>query len=216
MMDQNLFQKFGQTFQTNEIIFCEFEPGNDFYLIQKGKVRISKIIKDTEKTMDVLKEGDIFGEMAILEEQPRSATAMAVELVETLHFDRSNFSTLMSSQPEIAFRLILIFGQRIYDAKRRLMILLLDDIAAKVADVCIMLAEKENSELLDREIVLPVTVDDIASWCAEPLSNIEPIITSWSRMEKIELYTDKILIRNLNDMRRIVASKRNVYVSKKK
>lgn len=203
-----LFQKFGKQFKPNEIIFCEFEPGNDFYLIQSGRVKISKIVKDKEKTMDILGPGDIFGEMAILEEQPRSATAIAVDNVQVLHFNRENFVTLMTSQPQLAHKLLVIFSRRIYDAKRRLMILLLDDITAKVADVFLMLAEKEPNYKDLRTITLNITVDDIANWCGEPSEQVQQVVNQWTRTGKIELFADRIVIPNLSDMRRIVAAKR--------
>ncbi len=68
MLDDSLFDRFGKEFQPNELIFCEYEPGNEFYFIQSGRVRIVKIINNREKTLDVLTEGDVFGEMSILEE----------------------------------------------------------------------------------------------------------------------------------------------------
>ena len=77
-MLEAMFDKFGKVFQPNEILFCEYEPGNDFFLIKEGKVKITKTVGSSVKTLDVLESGDILGEMAILEEQPRSATAIAV------------------------------------------------------------------------------------------------------------------------------------------
>ena len=206
-----LFEKFGEEFEAGAVIFCEFEPGNDFYLIQSGKVKISKIIKDFEKTMDILGAGDIFGEMAILEEQPRSATAIAIEPVSLLHFNRENFVTLMTSQPQLALKLLIIFSNRIYDAKRRLMILLLDDIQAKIADTLVMLAEKMLEDHNNvRETTLNIDVEDISHWCAERTQDIQPILDLWVRMGKIELYSDKITINNLNDFRRLVSSKKKI------
>lgn len=208
MQLESLTNKFGKEFQPGEIIFCEFEPGDDFYLIQKGKVKISKIVKDKEKTMDVLEPGDIFGEMAILEEQPRSATATAVDTVTALHFNRENFVTLMSSQPQLAFKLLVIFTKRIYDARRRLRILLLEDIQAKVCDTFLMLSEKEPNYKELKEVVLRISTDGIAHWCGEPVDKIQPILSHWAKIGKIELYADRIHVSNLNDCRRTVAMKR--------
>lgn len=208
MLGGGLFSKFGKQFNPNQIIFCEFEPGNDFYLIQSGKVKISKIVKDKEKTMDILGSGDIFGEMAILEEQPRSATASAVDTVQVLHFNRDNFVSLMTSQPQLAHKLLVIFSRRIYDAKRRLMILLLDDIQSKVADVILMLSEKEPNYRDLRSITLNITVDDMANWCGEPSDQVQQIVNHWTKMGKMEQYADRIVVPNLNDYRRIVGAKR--------
>ena len=79
--DLSVFERFAVTFQKGDIIFCEYEPGDNFYLIQEGSVQIVKIMGNIEKIIDILYPGEIFGEMAILEEAPRSATAMANEKV---------------------------------------------------------------------------------------------------------------------------------------
>lgn len=203
-----LFSKFGKQFTAGEIIFCEFEPGNDFYLIQQGRIKISKVVKNKEKTMDILGPGDIFGEMAILEEQPRSATATAMETVQVLHFNRDNFVSMMMSQPQLAFKLLVVFSKRIYDAKRRMMILLLDDIQAKVADVFLMLAEKEPAYASIREISFPVTIDDVANWAGAPVDDVHNVISHWAKVGKLEHYTDRLYIKNLADFKRIVQQKR--------
>ena len=72
--DLSMFNRFSKTFRKGDIIFCEYEPGDTFYLIQSGRVQIVRIIGELEKNIDVLYPGELFGEMAILEEAPRSAT----------------------------------------------------------------------------------------------------------------------------------------------
>lgn len=211
MLNSALFSKFGREFKPDEIIFSEFETGNDFYLIQSGRVKITKIVKDTEKTMDILGPGDIFGEMAILEEQPRSASAIALDVVSVLHFNRDNFVSLMTSQPQLAFKLLVIFAKRIADAKRRMMILLLDDIQSKVSDVFLMLAEKEPDYETVKRVVFNATIDDIAEWCGESLNEVQPVIHHWVKIGKLELFDDKIIINNINDFKRIVNTKRRTH-----
>ena len=71
-MDASMFNKFGVTFQPGDIIFCEYEPGNEFYLLQEGRVKVTKIVSDSEKTLDIFHPGDIFGEMAILKISPEA------------------------------------------------------------------------------------------------------------------------------------------------
>ena len=73
-LDLSQFERFAVTFNAGDIIFCEHEPGDTFYLIQSGRVQIVKIVDDIEKIIDILQPGEIFGEMAILEEAPRSAS----------------------------------------------------------------------------------------------------------------------------------------------
>ncbi|MCC6275167.1 MAG: Crp/Fnr family transcriptional regulator [Leptospiraceae bacterium] len=208
LMLEAMFGKFGKVFQPNEMIFCEYEPGNDFFLIQEGKVKITKTVGSSIKTLDILQDGDIFGEMAILEEQPRSATATAMTEVRALNFNRANFELLMTKNPQLALKLLTIFSTRIYDAKRRLMILLMDDIQGKVADVFVMLAEKEQHGQSYKEVVLNLTVDDVASWCGQPVGEVQKVINQFAKSGRIELYADRIVINNINDFQRLVAQKR--------
>ena len=208
LLPESLFDKFGKVFEPGQIIFCEYEPGNDFYFLQDGRVKITKTIGTTQKTLDVLSQGDIFGEMAILEEEPRSATAIAIDTVKVLHFNRENFDSLMHGNPQLAYRLLVIFSTRIYDAKRRLQILLLEDIQAKVADVFLMLTEKDPDYGHITQKVFNITVDDVASWCAQPVSEVQKVISSFVKQGKMELFADRIVVTNINDFNRIIAAKK--------
>jgi len=207
-LDERFFEKFGVEYSPNEIIFCEWEPGNEFYFIQSGNVRIVKLIQNREKNLSVLTDGDVFGEMAILEEQPRSATAIAIDHVKLLKFHRDNFDTLMSGNPALAYKLLVIFSKRIYDAKRRLMILLLEEPQLKVMDVLVMLAEQDPHLDLQNEIALQVTAKDVARWAGLSESDAQKELTHLSRTDKIELFGDKIVVKKIREFQRLVASRR--------
>jgi CRP/FNR family cyclic AMP-dependent transcriptional regulator len=208
LLDEKLFEKFGVEYASNEIIFTEFEPGNEFYFIQEGRVKIVKIINNTEKTLDVLEIGDVFGEMAILEEEPRSASAIAMDDVKVLKFHRDNFDALLQGNPQLAYKLLVIFSKRIYDAKRRLMILLLDDPQLKVMDVLNMLTEHDPQIDLGQPITIYVTVQEVANWAGMQVNDVQKILTHFNKLGKIELYNDKVIVNNIRDFQRIVTSKR--------
>jgi CRP-like cAMP-binding protein len=207
-MLEAMFGKFGKVFKPNEIIFCEYEPGNDFYLIQEGQVKITKTVGSSIKTLDVLESGDIFGEMAILEEQPRSATAACITEVRALNFNRANFELLMTKNPQLALRVLTIFSTRIYDAKRRLMILLMDDIIGKVSDVFMMLYEKQGINDHQKEVTLKVTVDDVGHWCGQPVGEVQKVLAQLKKTGKIDIYADRVVVHNIQEFQRIVAQKR--------
>jgi CRP/FNR family transcriptional regulator, cyclic AMP receptor protein len=208
-MDLSVFERFAVTFQAGDIIFCEYEPGDAFYLIQSGRVQISKIMADIEKTIDILKPGEIFGEMAILEEAPRSANAIALDNVKALEFNRENFEILMKGNPQIALKLLKLFTKRIYDQKRRFMILTLPDAQSKVADVFLML----NEELPatgedDGERTFKTTIDGIAHWAGMSLEDTQKVVNHFAAQRRIEVFNDKIVVKNINDFVRFVSAKR--------
>lgn len=212
MADLAAFTRFARTYHPGEIIFAEYEPGDSFYLIQAGQVKITKIVGDIEKTLDILQPPEIFGEMAILEGAPRSATAQAVETVKVLEFNRANFEILMMGNPQIALRLLKLFTKRIWDQKRRFMILTLDDPQAKIADVFLMLDETNaavrGGEALGEKREFKVTIDDVAHWAGMTCNEAQDLIGHFARQSKLELFPDRIVVKNISDFIRLVNSRR--------
>jgi CRP-like cAMP-binding protein len=209
----SVFQRFAKTFQKGDIIFCEYEPGDNFYLIQSGRVEIVKIMGDIQKTIDILNPGEIFGEMAILEEAPRSATALALDTVVALEFNRENFEVLMQGNPQIALKLLKLFSKRIYDQKRRFMILTLTDPESKIADVFLMLAEKQQINIGDeenREVELATKADDVAHWAGMSPGDSQKVLSRFVAQRRIEVFPEKIVIKNINDFDRFVKSRRKL------
>lgn len=99
-------------------VFIENMPGESLYLIQKGVVEISKMLAEgDEQSLVTLGSGDVFGEMAILDGQPRSATARVVDEVVFLVISRSDYERLCADNPELALKLTLnvirLFSDRI-------------------------------------------------------------------------------------------------------
>jgi len=212
-LDLSMLNRFAVSFQKNEVMFCEHEPGDTCYLIQSGRVQIVKIMGDIEKIIDILYPGEILGEMAILEEAPRSATAIALDQVTALEFNRENFEVLMQGNPQIALKLLKLFTKRIYDQKRRFMILTLDDVQARVADVFLMLAETQANAPTDKdERSFNTTIDDIAHWAGMSPDKCRQVLNHFSSQRRVEIYPDKIVVRNINDFARFVGSRRKAKV----
>ncbi|MCP4162581.1 MAG: Crp/Fnr family transcriptional regulator [Deltaproteobacteria bacterium] len=211
-LDLSVFERFAVTYQPGDIIFCEYEPGDSFYLIQSGQVKIVKIFGNIEKTVDILNPGEFFGEMALLEEAPRSASIIAVEQCKLLEFNKTNFEILMKGNPQMALKLLRLFAKRIYDQKRRFMILTLDELDAKIMDVFIMLFDNGNYISEDKDtsgkVIFNNSIDDIAHWAGISPDKCQPVLHNLSTQRKIEIDGDRIIIKNINEFRRQVDSKR--------
>jgi CRP-like cAMP-binding protein len=208
-MDLAAFGRFTRTFQAGEMIFSEFEPGDTFYLIQSGRVELVKIIGDIERTLDILQPSEMFGEMAILENSPRSATAIALDTVKVLEFNSKNFEILMLGNPQIALKLLRMFTKRIYDSKRRFMILTLEEPQAKIADVFLMLDETQaNIDRSTERREFKTSVDDIAHWAGMSINGTRDVIGSFVKQRRMEMYPDRIIVMNINDFSRFVNSRR--------
>ncbi|MDR2176655.1 MAG: Crp/Fnr family transcriptional regulator [Treponema sp.] len=204
------FSRFARTFRRGDLIFAEFEAGKTFYLIQSGRVELLKLIGDIEKTIDILYPSEIFGEMAILEDFPRSATAIALEEVKVLEFNHKNFEILMSGNPQIALMLLKLFAKRIYESKRRFMTLTLADDQARIADVFLMLDETQpnvSKDAQSREFI--ATIADIAHWAGMNTPQTRDVLYHFASQQRLEIFNDRIRIKNINDFSRLVNSHRN-------
>jgi len=100
-------------FQPNEIIFQEKQAPHHLYLIVQGKVEVFRRVNDHERPLANLGERECFGEMAILDDQPRSASVRAIEPTTVLKIDRSSFHELIVERPQIAFAIFKILSGRL-------------------------------------------------------------------------------------------------------
>lgn len=96
-------------FKKNELIFHENAPGDGFYMINSGSVRISKMVGDTEEEVASMGKGDFFGEIALIDDYPRSAAAIANEECSLYFIARKDFHKLLAGDQELALKLLWAF-----------------------------------------------------------------------------------------------------------
>lgn len=96
------------------VVFHQHDRGGGLYLILEGSVKISRTGRDgREVTVAVLREGNFFGEMSLLDGQPRSATATALQAARLLALDREQFRQHVLAQPRIVAKLLLELSKRL-------------------------------------------------------------------------------------------------------
>ena len=205
------FERFAKEYEPNEIIISEYEPGDSFYLIQSGTVQLVKCVNGTKKNLDILKPGEFFGEMAILDNSPRSATCMAVGKVKCLEFNKENFELLITGNPQMALLLLKLFCKRIYDQKRRFRILCIKDTQARIADVFCMLAEMNSqTKELEKQQKINATISDISHWAGLSPEVTRDEINRFVEMRKLEMYENYFIVHNILDLKRTYDTRTNV------
>ncbi len=96
------------------MIFCEYEPGNELYIIKSGKVEILKINPPEEILLSILREGDIFGELSIVSSAPRSATAVSAGETLLLPVSRESLPSVFGKSPATVGRILAALSQRLW------------------------------------------------------------------------------------------------------
>jgi CRP-like cAMP-binding protein len=118
--DKDPFSKLLKRFPKGSVLFHEGDEGEDMFILRSGKVAIKKRVPHGEVTLAVLEKGDFFGEMAILERMPRSATAEMVEDGDLVVIGGDVFGDMIKNTPEIAVRMLRKYSIRLRETTRQI------------------------------------------------------------------------------------------------
>jgi CRP/FNR family cyclic AMP-dependent transcriptional regulator len=118
--DPSAAEIYGRDFPAGAVVFEEGDPGSRMYVIRSGEVRILKRVGAREIELARLGAGEAFGEMALLEARPRSATAVVASAARILEIDEAAFEDLVRRNGEIALRLLRRLSGRLRDANRQI------------------------------------------------------------------------------------------------
>ncbi|WP_407425112.1 Crp/Fnr family transcriptional regulator [Treponema sp.] len=185
-----------RSYPANTMIFSESQSGADMFVIQSGSVKISKIVDGTEVTLAVLKKGDMFGEMALLENKPRSASAIAKEDCMLMTINKSNFEQMVSSQPQLIARLTNTLAERLWSMHRQLANTLLSgNHLAKMTDMLALQVEKNRIVISkNTQYQTNLTVEDLATMCGFTKDEQARAIYDFTHSPLIKLEKGKIFI----------------------
>jgi CRP/FNR family cyclic AMP-dependent transcriptional regulator len=142
MADDQLFHRFGKEFAEGTVLFREGEPGKEMYVVQSGRVTVSKKVGEVEKILASLGPGEFVGEMSILNHKPRSATATCAEAAKLLVIDAKTFEAMIRSNGEIAIRMIKKLSDRLAEADEQIENLLFADASSRVVHFLATAADK--------------------------------------------------------------------------
>ena len=166
-------------YHKGQTICMEDEPGEDFYLVLEGKVKISLLSEEgKELILSTRSAEEFFGEMAIIEGKPRSASVVALEATEMIAFGKKPFLALIHKYPGIALKFLQSLCARLREADVKIRTLALLDVYGRVARTLLDLARLEGRRELDGSLAFQrPTQEEIAKMIGasrETVSRIRP------------------------------------------
>jgi len=147
--EDEIIQRYGKKYSPGEYIFKEGEHGEEMFIINKGKVRITKKTDEGEKTLAILSEGDFFGEMAVIDKGPRSASAIAEEETICIVLNEELFEQQMQRNAKIVKKILKNMSARLRATNEQLQMLTTKDYNMRVVNSLLMHVNKfgDNSSL---------------------------------------------------------------------
>ncbi|MDR3342213.1 MAG: Crp/Fnr family transcriptional regulator [Treponema sp.] len=192
--------EFNRTYAKESILFAEGEPGAELFIIQSGAVKIIKIVDDAEVILAVLKKGDIFGEMALLESKPRSASAIAYEDCTVTTVKKANFEGFTASQPQIIARLTQLLAERIWFIHKQLANTLIQDPVGRMYDGMLMHLEKNRVALEPKTgYTFSFGPQELANMVGIPPEEAPKFIDNILENQKIQVVDNKIRIMDVTE-----------------
>jgi len=100
-------------YATGDIVFSEGDLGTEMYVVHQGRIEILRTMANERRQIATLEKGDFFGEMSLLEELPRNATARALEETKLIEINGALFDRMLRRNPEIAVRIMRKLSRRV-------------------------------------------------------------------------------------------------------
>jgi CRP-like cAMP-binding protein len=190
-------------YRKKESIFSEGDDSEWFYIVKKGKVKITKLSQEgKEIILEIISPPDFFGGIAVVRGFPYPANAVAMEDTEVTKISRRNLLTVIDRFPNLMYCMATNIGDRIKGSHEMLKSIALEKVEARIASLLIKLADKSGEETPEGTMItMKLTKQDIAEMVG---TTVETSIRTMSKLSKAGLITSKggkIIIRDLERLR---------------
>ena len=193
-----------RTFRAGEIVFHRDDPGQVLYVIRAGKVKIYITSQDgQEVSLAVFGPGDYFGELALLDGQPRSASAVAIEAVETFALQRTDFINAVMRHPRIAIQVMNVLSHRLRQTDAMIEDLLFLDVHGRVAKKLLDLAESHGTRTPEGiRIEMRLTQGELAAMVGASRESVNKVMGYFTDKQLITTDRYRITVTRLAELRR--------------
>ena len=182
----------------NATIFQKGDPGGSMMAVIRGRVKICTYSADgKELVLNIIDRGSLFGEIALLDGQPRSADAVAIENTELLILERNRLMPFLNANPEIATRLIEVLCQRLRRTSEALEDALLRDAPSRVARGLLRLAATfGKQEAAGLRLDIKLSQQQLGNLIGISRESINKCLMEWSRSGYLTVDHGVITIRD--------------------
>lgn len=177
-------------------IVTQDEPGDSLFIIAKGRVKVV-IFGDNgrEVILTILKAGEFFGEMALLDDLPRSANVIAAEDAQVLILKRDAFVEHITKSPKTALNVMAELSRRLRRADEIIGNLATLDVYGRVAHIMIDLAKKDGEEVEEGILIRErPTQQDIASMIGTSRETVSRVLSEFQKRGFVEMRGREILL----------------------
>lgn len=192
-----------------QIFYLSRDVSDKIYLIKKGLVRLGMVnAEGNEITLDVIGPGEIFGELAIIDEKRRSHFAEATEDGLVWIFSRTQFHQFLTEHPELTFSIMMLIGFRLREMETRLQDLTFESVSERLRTTILRLAERHGIKEANG-IRLTITQKEIAYLMGATREAVAEEIARFKRAGILETAYRSLLIPDLEALKNKITSSKS-------
>ncbi len=196
------------SFPRNRTIFQKGDPGDSMMAVIRGRVKICTHSADgKELVLNIIGNGGLFGEIALLDGEPRTADAVALDETDLLVLSRAQFLPTMTARPDMALRLIAVLCKRLRLTSEHLEDALLLDVPSRVARALLRLAEAFGRPAGDAvRIDIKLSQQQIGTLVGISRESVNKQLVDWQRDGMISVESGLITLLDGEGLRAVAAS----------
>jgi CRP/FNR family transcriptional regulator, cyclic AMP receptor protein len=188
-------------------LFHERQAVDRVLVLLQGCVKLSCLSDGGKEVVLAIRgPGDLLGELAAIDGEPRSATATALEPVEALSLSARDFKSFLETHPRVALALLAVLSKRLRDADRKRVEFAAEDTMTRVAARIVELSERFGDKVArGLEIELPLSQEELAGWTGCSRDSVVNALQAMRGLGWIETQRRRILVRDIDALRRHAA-----------
>jgi CRP/FNR family cyclic AMP-dependent transcriptional regulator len=197
-----------RTYPARTVVVTQGEPAAALFAIVTGRLKVASSGPDGRDTvLGIMGEQEVFGEVALIDGGPRSATCTAVEVCTLLVIDRALFLDLLGSSPGIAVKLLHVLAQRLRRLSQRSEDAAFLDVPSRLArsllDLASRFGERAPAPLSGISITLKLSQQELGDLVGATRESVNKHLSDWTRQGLVKVHSGRMLISDVEGVRRL-------------
>jgi CRP-like cAMP-binding protein len=189
------------------VIVAQGDESSDLFLVVDGRLRVSSSnVNGDEVVLSIMGPGDVFGEMALLDGEPRSATVTTLEACQVLVIEARAFHALLRRMPALSASLMKVMARRIRDLTDRTQDVALLDVESHLAKIVLALARRfgDRSRTGETAITLRLSQQELASMVGATRELVNRRLRAWAQRGIIEQVAGAMVIKQEDALKAMI------------
>jgi len=204
-----LFARLVQTrsYASRQTVVWEGEGGGTLFIVLSGYLKATTSGADgSELLLSIMGPGEVFGELSLLDGEPRSASVSTLESAELAFIERDPFMQMVEASPKLAIRLLGVLAQRLRNLSKRCENVACKDVRSRLAEALVFLADRHGTAL-GQGVQIPVRLSqqDLGSMVGATRESVNKLLRDWSKIGVLSHVSGRVTISNVDLLRSMIA-----------